>query len=137
MNAHDTERMSRRSGRLNTLTLRLNADLLDALHEDEKQRNDGKPESWYSLSLSADCWLTMEGHDLMMAEATIAMQDATFREKVRDILRNAQRLLDGHSTLEQDVQVATNALFRHFQAGTLTSMSFVDGNVVSERWIEL
>jgi len=137
MNAYDTERMSRRSGKLNTLTLRLNADLLDALHEDEKQRQNDQQESWYSLSLSADGWFIMQGLDLMMAEADAAMQDATFREKVRDILKNAQRLLEGHSTLEQEVQVATNALFRHFQAGTIKSMYFENGNVVTKHRIEL
>lgn len=106
MNAHDTERMSRRSGKLNTLTYRLNADLLDALHEDEEQRNEGKQESWYSLSLSADGWFTMQDHDLMMGEAHIAMQDALFREKVREILLNAQRLLDDHAKIGRGVTSA-------------------------------
>lgn len=109
MNAHDIERMSRRSGKLNTLTLRLNADLLDALHEDEEQRANGQYESWYSLSLSADGWFTMQGLDLMMAEADTAMQDAVFREKVREILQNAQRLLDDYAQVGQDVPSAIAA----------------------------
>lgn len=110
MNAHDTERMSRRSQKVNTLTLQYNAQILDALHKDEEQRDNDQQESWYSLSLSADGWFTMQGHDLMTAEAEIAMQDPLFRKKVREIMVNAQRLLDDHAKVGPDTQTAITTL---------------------------
>lgn len=90
MTTHDTK--------LSALTLRYNADLLEALHKHEEMG-----EASYDLSLSADGWIFIEDKDMRLGEARIAMQDALFREKVREILKYAQCILDCYAKAEQDV----------------------------------
>lgn len=89
--------------KLSALTLRYNADLLEALHNHEEMG-----EASYDLALSADGWIFIEDADMRIGEARIAMQDALFREKVREILKYAQWLLDGHPTLEDEVETGNS-----------------------------
>ena len=96
MATHDTK--------LSALTLRYNADLLEALHKHEEMG-----EASYDLAMSADGWVFIDGKDMRLGEARIAIQDARFRGKVHDILKDAHRLLDGRSTLEDSVETANGA----------------------------
>ena len=117
MTTHDTK--------LSALTLRYNADLLEALHKHEEMG-----EASYDLSLSADGWVFIDGKDMRLGEAHIAMQDALFREKVREIRKYAQLLLEPHSSPEVELQAAADVFKKHVDSGYLLDVIVKDERVL-------